>query len=212
MGNPTVYGTPYSTYVRTTRIALAEKRADYELVDVNVLSGQQKQPEHLARNPFGTVPAFAHDGFALYETGAIVRYIDQVFPGPSLTPDDARARARMNQIISIVDFHAYPTMISKIATNRIFMPLLGGSCDEAAVEGASAKAMLCLAEIERILGDNAFLAGPALSLADCYVVPVLHYLALTPEKSLIDARPRLAAWWQRINEVATVRETAPRLP
>ena len=100
---PIVYGTEFSTYVRSVRMAFEEKAAAYELHDVSVLKGEQKHAAHLARNPFGTVPAFAHDGLEVYETSPVLRYVDQVFPGASLTPDDPKARARMNQVISIVD-------------------------------------------------------------------------------------------------------------
>jgi glutathione S-transferase len=126
MATPIIYGTDLSTYVRTARMAFEEKPAQYERVDVSVIEGEVKQPAHLARNPFGTVPAFEHDGFKFYETSAIVRYIDQVFPGTKLTPDDAHDRARMNQIISIVDYHAYTTIIWKIVVHRVLPQLVGG--------------------------------------------------------------------------------------
>jgi glutathione S-transferase len=57
----------------------------------------------MARHLFGKIPAFEHAGFRLYEAGAIIRYVDEVFHGPRLQPDDVRGRARMNQIISILD-------------------------------------------------------------------------------------------------------------
>jgi glutathione S-transferase len=53
-------------------------------------------PVHLEQHPFGRVPALKHGDFMLYETNAIAAYVDEVFPGPRLTPDDARKRARMN--------------------------------------------------------------------------------------------------------------------
>src|SRR5499433_481266 len=99
MAAPIVYGPTFSTYVRTVRVAREEKPASYELVDVAMLKGEHKQPEDLARNPFAKVPAFNHDGLDLYETDAIVRYIDQAIPGQDLQPLEARPRARMNQII-----------------------------------------------------------------------------------------------------------------
>jgi glutathione S-transferase len=211
MGTPIIYGTPFSTYVRTVRMCLAEKPAAYELVDVAVLAGEHKQPAHLARHPFGTVPAFEHDGFPIYETSAIIRYVDQVFPGRTLTPADPRERARMNMVISIVDYHAYPSMIGKIAINRIFTSLAGGVCDEQAVADAVPKAALCCSEFQRLMGDGPFLAGAEPSLADFYVVPVLHYLDMTPEKKVISNHPRLARWWGRINERESVRRTVPQL-
>ncbi len=60
-------------------------------------------PEQLARHPFAKVPAFEHDGFRPYETGAIVHYRDEVFPGPPPQPTAPRARARMIQIMSVID-------------------------------------------------------------------------------------------------------------
>ena len=103
MAAPIIYGPAFSTYVRTVRLTLEEKPASYELVDVAMMKGAHKEPEHLARNPFGKVPAFSDDGFDLYETDAIVRYIDQAIPGQDLQPVEAKPRARMNQIIGIIE-------------------------------------------------------------------------------------------------------------
>jgi glutathione S-transferase len=114
MAKPIVYGPVYSTFTRTARLALEEKGVDYDLVEVDLLAGATKTPEHLARHPFAKVPAFEHDGFALYETDAIARYVNEVFPGPDLVPADSRSRARMAQAISIISGYAYPCMITQI--------------------------------------------------------------------------------------------------
>lgn len=95
MAKPVIYGPAYSTYARTVRLALEEKGADYDLVEVDILSGVNQTPEHLARHPFGKVPAFEHDGLALYETDAIIRYVNEAFRGTDLVPSDAAGRARM---------------------------------------------------------------------------------------------------------------------
>jgi glutathione S-transferase len=208
---PNVYGTEFSTYIRSVRIAFEEKGAAYKLHDVNVLKGEQKQPAHLARNPFGTVPAFEHDGFELYETGSILRYVDQVFPGTALTPEDPKQRARMNQIISIVDYHGYSSLIGQIAMQRLFLPMLGSATDEAVVKAGTPKAELCLKEIARIQGSNNFLAGSQVSLADLYLLPIIFYLRLTPEKSLLAPHKGLDAWWNAMAERPSVVKTAPNL-
>jgi glutathione S-transferase len=208
---PIVYGTPFSTYVRSVRMAFDEKPAGYELRDVSVVGGEHKQPPHLARNPFGTVPSFEHDGFALYETSAILRYVDQVWPGAPLTPDDPRQRARMNQIISIIDYHGYGSMIGHIVVQRLFTALLPNGTDEAVIRAAIPKAELCLREIERIQGADVFLAGDQVSLADLYVVPIVFYLRLTPERELLAPHARLQAWWHRMAERPSVQRTAPDL-
>ena len=115
---PIVFGEPYSVYVRTVRLALEEKAVNYELVPVDVFASGGPPPEHKARHPFGKIPAFEHAGFRLYEAGAITRYLDEVFPGPRLQPEDARGRARMNQIISILDSYAYRTFVWDIYVER----------------------------------------------------------------------------------------------
>jgi glutathione S-transferase len=85
-----LYGFDGSTYVRTVRMLLAEKGAHYEQVPVNVLKGEPRQPEHIARHPFGKVPVLDHDGFRIIEAGAIAPYLDEVLPGPSYTPDSSK--------------------------------------------------------------------------------------------------------------------------
>src|SRR5207245_1117300 len=99
MAAPIVYGPNFSTYVRTTRLALFEKPVTHELSEVAFMQGAHKQEPFLKRNPFGRVPAFEHDGFTLYETAAITRYIDRAFPGAKLQPSDPRQLARMDQVI-----------------------------------------------------------------------------------------------------------------
>jgi glutathione S-transferase len=206
---PIVYGTEFSTYVRSVRMAFEEKAAAYELHDVSVLRGEQKQTAHLARNPFGTVPAFAHDGLEVYETSPILRYVDQVFPGPSLTPDDPAARARMNQVISIVDYHGYASIIGQIVVQRLFTALLANGTDEAVVKAGIPRAQLCLQEFERIKGSHTFLAGNTVSLADVYLVPIIFYLKLTPEGELLAPHKGLEAWWHAMAERKSTKATAP---
>jgi glutathione S-transferase len=209
MATPIIYGTEFSTYVRTVRMAFEEKPAQYELRDVSVIRGEQKQPAHIARNPFGTVPAFEHNGLKLYETSPVIRYVDQVFPGAKLTPDDARERARMNQIISIVDYHGYGSIIGKIAVERLFTAILGRDTDEQVIAAGMPKAELCLSEIERIKGDGKLLAGNQISLADLYVFPIIFYLMMTPEKSLVASRRGLSAWWEAMSQRSSVKKTQP---
>lgn len=211
MPTPIVYGTEFSTYVRSVRMAFEEKSAQYRLQDVSVLKGEHRQPAHLARNPFGTVPAFTHDGLELYETSPILRYIDQVCPGPALTPADPRQRARMNQIISIIDYHGYASMIGQVVVHRLFSALLPDGPDETVIRAGIPRTRLCLQEIERIKGDSPFLAGTSVSLADLYLVPIVFYLKLTPEGELLAPHRGLEAWWRTMSDRKSVKITAPNL-
>ena len=158
MAHPIVYGPAMSSYVWSARLALAEKGVTHELVDVPF--GAHREEPHLARQPFAKVPAFEHDGFALYETQAIMRYVDERFAGTPLQPEDVHEWSRMNQIIGIVDAYAWPSIAGTILFNRILVPrFLGGTPDEAAIEAALPRARLCLAEIDRLMEDHRFLAA-----------------------------------------------------
>src|SRR6476646_1898821 len=105
-----LHGYRYSVYTRIARLALAEKGVAYERVEVDPFA-PDVPASYLALHPFGRVPTIVHDGFALYETGAITRYIDRGFGGPALQPDDARALARMDQIVGVVDAYGYWPMV-----------------------------------------------------------------------------------------------------
>jgi glutathione S-transferase len=212
MALPVIYGPGLSTYVRTVRLVCEEKSAAYELVEIDIMQGGHKAPEYLARHPFGRVPAFEHDGFALYETSAITRYLDAVLPGPSLTPADPKGAARMQQVIAVVDSYAYGSMISAIVIQRVVMPMVGGTTDETIIAAALPTAIVSLQALEDLLGDQAYLAGAELSLADLHLAPVMAYYTATPEgQGLMPGYPGLARWWAAISARPSMVKTQPQL-
>lgn len=212
MAPPIIYGPAISTYVRTARLVCEEKGAEYQLVDVDIMQGGNKTPEHLARHPFGRVPAFEHDGFKLYETSAITRYLDAVLPGPALTPGDARGAARMQQAIAVVDSYAYGSMISAIVIQRVVMPMVGGVTDEAVIAAALPTAETSLAAFEALLGQGHYLAGETISLADLHLAPVMAYFSATPEgQARLPGFPGLARWWAAVSARPSMARTQPPL-
>src|ERR1044071_9657735 len=150
MARPIVYGPAGSTYVWSVRLALAEKSVAHELGGVPFGAHRQEPP--LSRHPFGKVPSFEHDGFALYETQAILRYIDEGFPVSPLQPTDLHEFARMNQVMGIVDAYAWPAIANDILGTRLLAPRLGLPADEAAIAKALPRARLCLSEFARLMG------------------------------------------------------------
>ena len=84
---------------------LTHKEAPYTFEDLEPDMGSTK---HLALHPFDRVPILRHGDFMLYETSAIVTYIEELFPTPALRPDTPQGRARMNQWISAVNSYYYP--------------------------------------------------------------------------------------------------------
>ena len=177
-----------------------------------------RSPEHLARHPFGRVPVLEHDGFVLYETQAILRYLDRVLPQPSLTPADPKAAARMDQAMNVNDWYLFQGVGNVIVFHRVIGPqLMGLKPDEAAIEAAMPKARTVFAELARLLGEQGFLAGEAISLADLLVAPAMAFFTLTPEWAELGApHANLVAWlkrmearpsmmattWERVSEMA----------
>jgi glutathione S-transferase len=208
MSEVIVYGVPGSPYVRMPLLACEEKGAPYRLVPLG--PGEAKQPAHLARHPFGRIPAIEHDGFALYEAQAIIRYIDQVFAGPSLTPADPKAQARMNQVMNICDWYVMPSLSAGLGFNRIVAPHFGLPVDEAKVAAAIPLARTCIRALEDILGGNTYFAGDQYSLADIMAVAHLEMVPWTPEGAELIAGSPLLAWLDRVNARPAVAKTAMR--
>ena len=202
MGKPTVHGPKYSTYTRTVCMALDIKGVPFAQDEIDIM--KPRTAGHMKMQPFGKVPVLEHDGFTLYETGAIARYIDDAFPGAKLQPADTKSRARMNQIVGILDSYAYPSMISTVTIQRLFAP----KADEAKVAEAMKTAETSLDALEGLIGDQSCMAGPDPSLADLMAVPIFDYFERTPEgKSAIAKRPKVAAWWRRIQQHPAVAKT-----
>jgi glutathione S-transferase len=210
MEKPLLFGAQYSVYVRIARLSLAEKAVDYELVPVDIFAKQGPPPGYLDRHPFGRIPAFAHAGFSLYETGAIARYIDEAFEGARLQPADLRERARCNQLISIADNYAYPQLVWSIYVERVSKPGRGAVADEAKIAAAIPKARACLKAMSDLMGDNPWLAARQLTLADLYAAAMFDYFLMTPEgKDMIRPYENLAAWWSNIAARPSMTATSP---
>jgi glutathione S-transferase len=204
-----VYGIPGSPFLRSVEIALKEKNLSYQFHAL--APGEHKQPEYLARHPFGRVPAFEHDGFAIYETQAILRYLDDVFPNPPLTPGNAKQRARMNQVIGIIEWYFFPKAAAPIAFNRIIGPrLLGLPGDEAAVADAMPMARTCFAELDGLLGDQPYFGGDSICIADIMLAAQLDLFSECAEgRELMGGTSGLPQWLQRMVDRPSFAATQP---
>jgi glutathione S-transferase len=205
MGEVAVFGVPGSPYVRSALLGFEEKGAPYRLHALGL--GDENAPAHLARHPFGRVPTIEHDGFARYETQAIIRYIDAAFDGPALQPQDARAAGRMNQIIGIVDWYFFHQVTAVISFNRLLAPLLGKTPDEAAIVAAVPQAKKCLDALERLKGSSRFMVGDAVSIADLMLAPQLATFMMTPEGQQLVPGRASADWIAMMNERPSMQAT-----
>jgi glutathione S-transferase len=205
---PVVFGARYSVYTRIVRLTLAEKGIAYRLEEVDVFAPGGPPPEHLARQPFGRIPAFEHAGFRLYETGAIARYVDEAFPGAALQPSEPPARARMNQVISIMDSYAFRTLVWDVFVERVSGPKRGRAPNEAAIAAALPRSELILRSLDAIRGTAPCFAGQSMSLADLWALPMLTLFRLAPEgAAMLERLPRLAAWWAAMQARPAVQST-----
>ncbi|MDQ6433092.1 glutathione S-transferase family protein [Mesorhizobium sp. LHD-90] len=210
MGQPVVYGADYSVYVRIVRLALHEKRVDYELIPVDVFAEGGPPVWYFDHHPFGRIPAFEHDGLRLYETTAITRYIDEAFGGPALQPADARDRAVMNQIVALIDAYAYRPLVWDIAVETVDRPKEGIATDPAVVEAAMPKASLALSELTRLKRQGDWLLGENLSLADLHAAPIVGYFLKAPLAGpMIGAHSSLVEWWRKISRRDSFLATEP---
>ncbi|HUZ32556.1 MAG TPA: glutathione S-transferase family protein [Xanthobacteraceae bacterium] len=202
-----VHSVPGSPYGRAVFATLEEKRAAYRLAPV-ANDGRRREP-HLSRHPFGRVPVLEHDGFLLYETQAILRYLDRILPNPALTPADPQAAACMDRAMNVCDWYLFQGVANVIGFQRIIRPrLLGQPTDEAAVAAAAPQARMVFNELSRLLGGKPYLAADTVSLADIHVAPHLDFLRLTPEwEPLTAAAPNLVDWLNRMTSRASLAAT-----
>jgi glutathione S-transferase len=205
MATITVYGTPISTYVRTVRLLLEEAGVEYDIKEVGIFNGENTSAEYLTKNPFGKVPTLEVDGEVLYETAAITDYLDTVVASNKFSPSNPLSKARMRQIMAIIDSYFYPSAITTIVIQRLIVPSQGGQTDENAVKNAVAPAKTALEAIESLSVGSPYLLGSELSIADFYLIPIFIYLSQTPEFDAITAEtPKVRTWWDEVNKLESV--------
>ncbi|TGP16976.1 glutathione S-transferase family protein [Mesorhizobium sp. M2D.F.Ca.ET.185.01.1.1] len=195
MAQPTLYGADYSVYVRIARMALQEKGVDYELVPLDIFAAEGIPAWYLELHPFGRIPAFEHDGFRLFETGAIARYVDEAFPGPALQPADARGRARMGQITGMLDAYGYRAMVWDVAVER----LEKAEPDWALIAGGLNQAETVLKVLTSLKAKGPWLLGDQLTLADLHAAPIVAYFVKVAQgRDLLARFTDIQDWHARI--------------
>ena len=200
----TLFGLAGSPNVRGAMLGLAEKGVEYELVEV---APPFKDPDHMARNPFGRVPAFEHDGFMLYETNAILRYVDQAFAGPALQPTEPREAARMDQILSIIDSYLFKSWSADIALERLVAPTFFHRPSNLEAIEAAVPIARSSAEAVEALASTPFLTGDSFSLADIRLMPHYNWFRFTPEgAAILSGKSKLAEWFERVNKRPSAKE------
>ncbi|CAK5274990.1 unnamed protein product [Mycena citricolor] len=204
-----LYG--YTTSICTRRVALVAKElgVPYELIPVDIMIGAQKASEHLARNPFGLVPTinarilcadFADDGFTLFESRAISRYlVAQHGNGSTLVPDpkNIQATALFEQAMSMENNHFDPLALD-IMVEAVFNRMRGLKTDEAKLNASIESLHAKLDVYEKILSSQKYLAGSTLTIADLIHLPWLYALGHA-KFDAFTGRPSVTRWYEEMS-------------
>jgi glutathione S-transferase len=197
----TIYGIPGSPYVRAALLGCEKKGVAYDFRRMGL--GDTNQPEHLARHPFGRIPAFEHDGFALLrDAGDPPLYRRCVSRAGLAAVGPPRGGA------GICDWYFFPQVTATICFQRLKKPMMGGSTDEDACAAALPDATRCIEAVAQLMGDGPYLAGEELSIADLMLAPHMAFFAMTPEgQTLLAGAPSISDWLARMDARPSMRNT-----
>lgn len=184
----TLIGADYSVYSRIARIALNLKGVTFDFVPLDVFASDGPEKARLAGHPFGKIPILHHGKQVVFETLAITRYIDQAFEGPQLQSENPADRARMNQIVAIVDTQVYPVLVW-----GLHVPKSEGR-NPAPEMIENGRAILTVLDD---LAAKPWLCGTHPTLADAYLAGSMEYILDSAVGDLFPKHaPRLWNWWQ----------------
>ncbi|MCR9214629.1 MAG: glutathione S-transferase family protein [Proteobacteria bacterium] len=208
----TLHGFKFSVYAWIARFALHEKVVDYDWVEVNPFSPDMPK-SYLDLHPFQRVPTLVDGSLTLYETCAITRYVDEGFDGPALQPSNPADRARMTQIIAIVDSYGYWPLVRQVFSHGFFGPRIERESDPAELEAGLKASPKVLKALSDIADDGLYLIGDHLSLADIHLAPMIGYFTKTSEgREMLKDHPKLESCWRQISARDGFVDTFPPLP
>jgi glutathione S-transferase len=190
-----IIGFDISNWVRAARIACEEKGVDYALTTNGMADfADMKSEKHLALHPFGRIPAMRHGDVVLFETAAISRYVNCMFDGPPLVPEDKLEAARMEQWVSaMIDYVSRPIM-GRCVVQYVLSRIRGGEPDRAIIDAAIPDIRSHLAILDRALAKGPFFHGDTPYIDDFIFMPMIDALvAVAPEgPGLVAQAPNVA--------------------
>ena len=206
-----IIGFDISNWVRATRIACEEKGVAYELTTNGMTSfDEMKSPKHLALHPFGRIPAMRHGDVVLFETAAICRYINCMFDGPRLVPEDPLEAARMEQWVSAMIDYVSRSIMGRCVVQYVLPQFTGKAIDRATIDAAIPDIRSHLAILNRALAKGPFFHGNSPHIDDFILMPMVDaMMAVAPEgPALLAEAPNVArhraAFMERLSYALTV--------
>jgi len=207
----TLYGYRYSVYTRIARMSLAVRGVEYTATEVNPFANPPDQALSDV-TPFHCVPVLNHDGFMLFETSAITRYVAACFPGPALIPTNPKSAARMEQVIAIIDAHGYWPLVRQVFSHGFFRPLMGEPADPDQIAQGFKAAQTVLMTLDVIAAEGLVLIPGQPTLADLHLAPMIGYFAMVDGgQTMLDRCHYLNRWWQEMSHHPAFIATDPGL-
>lgn len=199
-----LYWHPFSIFPRRVRIALREKAIACEEVEVDLPGGATRGAEFRRLNPFGQVPVLEDDGLVIYESLAILEYLEERHPTPALLARDSAGRARTRQLmLASGDYFAAPLKrwLARFFTQE-------ATWDRADQERAVVELGEHLDVLEPMLARREYLVE-GFSLADVAYAPLVSDLDFCQLGRLLAERPAVGKWVERLRARPSVRATSP---
>jgi glutathione S-transferase len=195
-----IYGHPMSTCTRKVLMTLAETNQPYDFITVDFAKAEHKGEAHIRRQPFGRVPTLDDDGFTMFESRAMCRYLNDKAKG-KLIPSDIKTRAKMEQWISIETSEFTPH-----AMKYIYQYIFQRTQEPAVLEAAGKGLEVVCTVMDKDLAKNSYLVGNEFTLADICFMPYVEYAMNTPAKEVFSKHPNFMSWWNRVSERPTWRK------
>jgi glutathione S-transferase len=203
-----VWGRNTSVNVQKVMWALGELGLPHERIDVGGAFGKNKEPDYLAKNPNGLVPTLEEDdGFVLWESNTIVRYLAAKYGAGKLQPADLHERARANSWMD------WQLTVAAPALTPVFWGLIRTppeKRDPAAIEAGKVKSTAAMKLLDAQLGKTAYIAGNAFSMGDIPVAAITYrFRRLIPERAALD---NLERWYAGIEQRPAFKEHVLAIP
>jgi len=197
-----LYYNPRSTYSRRILICLLEKRIPYEPIIVDMAAKAHKAHDYLVKNPYGRVPVIDDGGFILYESTAILNYLEASHPKPALIPSDTKGRALVDMYMKLCDIQM-GVHVGAIIFPRRFLPKERWNVEAMSAAKVAIEAHLDILRMQ--LAGKTYLVGEKFSLADLVYLPFLQFLPLAE----IDPPAAVRDWAARLLERDSAKQTVP---
>lgn len=195
-----------SVYTRVVQMGLAEAGIEYDYVEVNPFDPDETGLDAL--HPFRRVPVLEWDGFTVYETQAQLDLI--ATHCSALSPDGLRAKVRMRQVMGIIDSYGYQPMVRDVFGAAVYAPREGRPADTVRISNGMAEAQVVLAALEQIAAEGLVLEGTRITLADCYLAPMIDYfVAYAPAHEMVSRHMSLNNWYQSLHKRLSLSATRP---